>query len=755
MNNKYSSMCFVAIIMLSSIGLVTAQDEIKCAWEPCGTRVAEADVDPAYALIPIGATFAFYDYNNPSGAVGVFDDSDTMYVDMNNDGVINPGDVRITPWHNVPVGDDDFKYPANTKVANDLDQNLPLVTPGQGGLITYMDVNSNGVYDLGDPLYVDTNYDTTVSTHDIRLTTNAWGYQPYTTVKMTDADEGKALQILAGGVPATMLGYIDDDCSGTWTCPDKLYLQQPALGPDPSPNSMLYVTIGDHRLYIPQAAIDNEDWPSCGTKVEQGDIDAVYVLATPLRADGAPSIQIGWFDYMGAVGIFDDADTVYVDMDGNGLVNPGDVRLTPWHNDPLDTKYPANTKVGNDEDQNLQLFIPAQDGMVRYYDENSMYGYDIGDPVYLDMDGNGVVTTYDVRLTPTAGYAAYTSVKASDADRQEVRALIPIQAGIPANLIGYIDSDCTGTWSCPDKLYLEQPDALGAIDWLVTIGDARLYIPQDAIDNEDWPSCGTKVMQCDIDAVYLLKAFWTNPNGVAPQLMFYDYTINGVVGVFDNSDTLYLDMDANGVITANDVRLTPWHNVPEDDADFKYPANTKVFNDLDLNKPLLAVLGGFAYFDINGQYGFDLGDPIYVDVNNDGAVSLFDVRLTSTAGFDAYTTVRPGDDDLGEALVAIPPAIGYIDSDCSNTWSCPDKLYLEQISVAGANGVVSIGDMRLYIPPGEIGPVNPTPCDMYDTNGVSGIQKDEAVQAIKDYLLYSTIEKSTAITVLKCYFGIV
>lgn len=746
MKYKYSLMCFVAIIMLSSISLVTAQD-IKCAWESCGTRVAEADVDPAYALIPIQATFAFFDYNNPSGSSGVFDDSDTMYVDMNNDGRINPGDVRITPWHNVPLGDDQFKYPANTKVGNDEDQNLPLVTPGQAGLITYMDINSNGVYDLADPLYVDTDYSTTVSTHDIRLTTNAWGYQPYTTVTVTDDDDGKALVVLGAGIPAEMLGYIDDDCSGSWTCSDKLYLQQPALGPDPSPNSMLYVTIGDHRLYIPQAAIDDEGWPSCGTKVEQADMDAVYVLATPLSANGSQIIQIGWFDYMGTTGVFDDEDTVYVDMNGDGLVNPGDVRLTPWHNDPLDTKYPANTKVDNDEDQNLPLVTPSQANLVTFYNENSMYGYDLGDPVYLDMDGNGVVTTYDVRLTPTAGYAAYTSVKASDADRQEVRALIPIGTGIPADLIGYIDSDCTGTWSCPDKLYLEQP----ALDWQVTIGDVRLYIPQDAIDNEAWPSCGTKVEQCDIDAVYRLKNFWTN-NG-APQLMFYDYTISGTVGVFDNSDTLYLDMDANNVISANDVRLTPWHNVPEDDADFKYAANTKVFNDADLNKPLRPIPGGFAYFNINGQYGFDLGDPIYVDVNGDGTVSLFDVRLTPTAGFDAYTTVRPGDDDLGEVLLAIPPEIGYIDSDCSNTWSCPDKLYLEQISqlAPGANGIVSIGDMRLYIPPSEIGPVQPGPCDEYDTNGQAGIQIDEAVTAVVDYF-DNKIDLDTAVAVVVCYF---
>lgn len=45
-------------------------------------------------------------------------------------------------------------------------------------------------------------------------------------------------------------------------------------------------------------------------------------------------------------------------------------------------------------------------------------------------------------------------------------------------------------------------------------------------------------------------------------------------------------------------------------------------------------------------------------------------------------------------------------------------------------------------------------CDIYDTNGISGIQKDEAIKAINDYLLYSKINKEAAVTVINCYFEI-
>ncbi|VUT28060.1 MAG: hypothetical protein SYNGOMJ08_00620 [Candidatus Syntrophoarchaeum sp. GoM_oil] len=43
-------------------------------------------------------------------------------------------------------------------------------------------------------------------------------------------------------------------------------------------------------------------------------------------------------------------------------------------------------------------------------------------------------------------------------------------------------------------------------------------------------------------------------------------------------------------------------------------------------------------------------------------------------------------------------------------------------------------------------------CDIYDTNGIDGIQKEEAVAAIADYLINGTIDKACAVEVLTCYF---
>lgn len=47
---------------------------------------------------------------------------------------------------------------------------------------------------------------------------------------------------------------------------------------------------------------------------------------------------------------------------------------------------------------------------------------------------------------------------------------------------------------------------------------------------------------------------------------------------------------------------------------------------------------------------------------------------------------------------------------------------------------------------------NITPCDLYDTNGTPGIQKDEIINAIGDFLIHEKISKQVAVKVLNCYF---
>ena len=775
--NRYNIMFVVAAIMLSSIGLiaVTAAEccDVKCVWEPCGTKVQQSDVDAVYALKPIKAMWAYQDADSD----GKFDDNDVLIIDtvLDQDAqgnwigawVIEEGDVRLSNYHETP---------ANTKViSTDGDRGKPLKElPGGQMVVGFVDVNNDDHYDLGDPLYADTDNSSTVTPNDVRLTeriVNIMTYPAYSRVQSDDWDVGNELRdpvtfanvITTNSV--TLLGYIDSDCDCHWTCPDKLYLQQIT-----GTIADKFVTIGDHRLYIPQEAINApEYWPECGTKVEQCDKDAVYVLAK----DDQIRIMFGDVNSNGG---YDQGEAIYLDMVNNGddKVEAGDVRLTWFHNEPPNYKI---TSLDPDRTDPLEELCGGQ-AVIGFVDVNSDGVYDKYDPLYIDTDCSSDVTAGDIRLTEREAmgttYDCWTMVENGDFDQILNEDLLdPVTYGI--NLVteiwfmlGYIDSDCSGDWTCPDKLYLQQivsEDGDSTADWVVTIGDHRMYIPQEAIDDHCWPECCTKVQQCDVDAVYVL----TKDDQI--RIMYGDVNSNGQ---YDIGETVYIDMVDNGQdkVEAGDVRLTWYHDM--------YPPNTKVNStNIDKNNPLEELCDSQAvvgFVDLNNNEVYDKHDPLYVDTDCNSRVSVGDVRLTqrmaSGRTYEPYTLVNQGDYDLiGETDLRDPVApygthlvteiwelLGYIDSDCSGDWTCPDKLYLQQIvdiQDVKADDVVSIGDLRLYIPPEEIGPVDDDdPCVIYDTNGVAGIQKDEAVEAINDYLIHGTIDKKTAVEVLNCYFGL-
>jgi coenzyme F420-reducing hydrogenase delta subunit len=132
-------------------------------------------------------------------------------------------------------------------------------------------------------------------------------------------------------------------------------------------------------------------------------------------------------------------------------------------------------------------------------------------------------------------------------------------------------------------------------------------------------------------------------------------------------------------------------------------------------------------------------------------------RMASGRTYEPYTVVKAGDYDLigdkdlrdpvapyGYGLVTpIWELLGYIDSDCSGDWTCPDKLYLQQITGTIADDVVTIGDLRLYIPPEEIQPDDNDDFDpmVYDTDLSGEIDKSEVFAAIADYFDNNSISR--------------
>ncbi len=514
------------------------------------------------------------------------------------------------------------------------------------------------------------------------------------------------------------------------------------------------------------AAICDE---SCGTKVLQctngaATEDAVYALILP-GVTGAgtlaavPSMAVGWVDIGPQNNQVDPGECVYVDTNfGNGgtqVVQTGDVRLCGCCDCPPNTVVGECTCTGYTE-LGSPLTYPNQ-RMVRYNDQNGNGFYDIEDHLYLDMDLSNDVNEGDVRLTPVPPHDAYTVVVFGEsgngrglrdpATNNVAVANVPVAGTLEFNdYVGFVDSACDGQWSTNglDKLYLQQLvlwPANGAanqnnqFDAFVTIGDFRLYMP---LEEPCWPDCGTKVQQCDPDAVYSLLipgVDVVNPARpvAAMQFRWVDANSNGFL---DPEDHSYVDTDSAGtIVEMGDIRLSECCGCLP---------NTMVgiCGTCDLSPPsTFAVLSSqdiVGYVDSNvipnGIY--DLEDPLYLDIgglssnvvgSGNGVVSIGDIRLTEAAGYAAWSVVVNGHDDLGDQLrdsvlnvdmplggagTALNAMLGFVDSECDGEWSIEanDKLYLQQINTNHHDAFVTIGDHRLFIDESKVGPGPDEPC---------------------------------------------
>jgi hypothetical protein len=584
----------------------------------------------------------------------------------------------------------------------------------------YQDADSDGRFDDNDVLIIDTVLDQdaqgnwigawVIEEGDVRLS-NYHETPANTKVISTDGDRGKPLKELPGG--QMVVGFVDvnNNIPPHYDLGDPLYADT---------DGSSTVILNDVRL------------------TER----TVLIIDTVLDQDA----QGNWI--------------------GAWVIEEGDVRLSNYH------ETPANTKViSTDGDRGKPLKeLPGGQMVVGFVDVNNNIPphYDLGDPLYADTDGSSTVTPNDVRLTERTvnikTYPVYSRVQSDDWDvGNDLRDPVTYETDITTNsvtLLGYIDSDCNCHWTCPDKLYLQQITGTIA-DNFSTIGDLRLYIPPEAIADEDWPECGTKVEQCNKDAVYVLA------KDDQIRIMCGDVNSNGR---YDRGETVYVDMVDNGQdkVEAGDVRLTWYHDM--------YPPNTKVNStNLDKNNPLEELCGGqvvVGFVDLNNNEVYNTYDPLYVDTDCNSRVSVGDVRLTkrmaSGRTYEPYTVVKAGDYDLigdkdlrdpvapyGYGLVTpIWELLGYIDSDCSGDWTCPDKLYLQQITGTIADDVVTIGDLRLYIPPEEIQPDDNDDFDpmVYDTDSSGEIDKSEVFAAIADYF-DNNITKEEVFAVIAEYFS--
>jgi hypothetical protein len=680
---QIKTILIVAMLCLAMAGIAVAPGdgyeepaEEECCWaEPCGTPVEQCDKETTFVLYESEARIV----KTLHGYVYV-----DMKLDTNGQGqeIITAGDIRLSNWHT--------NYDPNTKVMPEDMDNLDVIETVYDAPISYVDVNDNQMYDLYDGVVYDLDDDGFVSVGDILQTdipavdvysleefdagefVQAQGEDGQAWDRVNAAHPAKGMELFAigNGVASELIKWVDADDSNDWSCEDKLYLIQPHWEEEPGiplPGAEGFdqcVTIGDTRVYIPEG---DECIPECGTKVVQGDHDATYMLMQNLDA------KLAFYTFGGET-------EWYVDMDNDKFVSFGDIRLTE-----VSEHYGPNTKVKLCDEFDLGHDLTEADQyLVRYVETDGLLGYTLGDAVYIDVADNDVVDAGDIRLVEREAYLpgfvnpfvypAWSVVESNDADVGDAMLGLLDTNGIeeggdyaPLNeFLGYIDSDCTLTWTCPDKLYIQQITDNCIANLGVTVGDLRLYVPVNDPNSpffgmEDWPECGTKVTCADIDVEYAVTYVFSNYD----LIMFVDRNNDGEFT--EGVDHVYIDMDESNDVTLYDVRLT--------DVSIKeafYPNNTKVMT----------------------QHDLDLGDTL---MPSDLYVTVSDLDLLAVV---PYVDIDGNDPCVDLPCESTPFTVSMFDNDCSGDWTCVDALYLSiDDEFCEDDFAVTHQDIRLFIPP--------------------------------------------------------
>jgi hypothetical protein len=204
---------------------------------------------------------------------------------------------------------------------------------------------------------------------------------------------------------------------------------------------------------------------------------------------------------------------------------------------------------------------------------------------------------------------------------------------------------------------------------------------------------GTKVLSADKD---IGRPLFAMPAGT--DIRFWD---TGAPG-YDDSDVVYLAVPPTGNTKANDIRLTPFGNLP---------AGSKVIpGDSDLNMPIPPIPGPRAirFLNLFGGPTCDLGDPVYASQWTWFTV-VNDVRLNATpgTGLKSGTKVRDFEPDLNKffappILVTLPTfgasvnRLGFFDVNGNGVYDYWDDVYMNV--PVGFPAEVSVNNIRLSGP---------------------------------------------------------
>ncbi|MEI6103499.1 MAG: hypothetical protein WCP70_06100 [Methanothrix sp.] len=200
---------------------------------------------------------------------------------------------------------------------------------------------------------------------------------------------------------------------------------------------------------------------------------------------------------------------------------------------------------------------------------------------------------------------------------------------------------------------------------------------------------GTKVLAVDKD---IGRPLFAMP--ATTDIRFWD---TGVVPGYDDTDVVYIKVLPGFFSTANDLRLTPFGNLP---AGSKV---TPVDNDIGMPLAFFPPTKAIRFLNLFGSPLYDLMDPVYFSQAGPNSV-VNDVRLNATVG----TGLKPGtkvhdfEPDLNLVFgapisVTFPgPGLCFFDVNGNGVYDYWDDVYMNVPS--GFPAEVSVNNIRLSGP---------------------------------------------------------
>ncbi|MDI6860537.1 MAG: stalk domain-containing protein [Caldisericia bacterium] len=433
---------------------------------------------------------------------GLYDAGEWIYKDMDSNGAVSYGDVRLTL---VKIGT--ITYPAGSIVGTlcptceaDMGRTLIDFKPNEKHTEEVSSIPI--VYHIGENIYRDVDSDGKVSEGDIRLTDVKDGKGnifPANSI-VGDKDSGKSL------ISLTNVKFVDLNGNGTYDLGEYLYID---IDVDNK------VSKNDKRLVSCACGLAPGDVSN-----GDGDIGTPLVSFEPLHAENLSSdgkytptgVDIEWTDVNGN-GLFDPGtdiaplagdnnlielyEYIYKDMDSSGTISIGDIRVSEVK--IFDTSindwiiYPSGSKVQfGDKDLSLAGDTPADSinlisftSSEKFVDTNGNGLYDWGEPIYIDVDNSGTVSSGDIRLAWVSNYKPNSIVGPTDTD------ITHSLNSFQSSPIKFVDNNGDVAWNPGEPLYI---DTNG--NGIVEIGDIRLNDYEDinaTIDKNGTfysPSCG-------------------------------------------------------------------------------------------------------------------------------------------------------------------------------------------------------------------------------------------------------------------------